>query len=437
MGLMIVFFSSSQGQSTSVLEGIYKSFADNSNFTSPQRFQDQQAGYWTGGGLMVRSRSQHLNPFNISLPHISAGCGKIDAFFGSLSIMKRDELVRLLQNIGSNALTYGFQLALKTAAPQVENLLSQLRKIVMDLNAMELESCQLAMNLVGGMLPKESQVASIHCQNMKRFGGEDAWGARNLCKSEDEVAKEVSRMKENVANQDILQGAYNLTWHIAKKLDFDEKTALFALSALGTIVSKKEGNKFKVVNHPGFGNEDSFLKAHLLGGAETNSYACGDKDKCLDLHKKHQRIPVEKSLKSYFMTWIHELEKSYQTNVLLSHKAEENISLLVDASSLPLLRYIEVSSATGNFTLLEDSLEFMSLQILIGRIKRLSTEIITALSILEKVQLEDSVIKSFKKQLFKVNEGLKLRARSYRTDTLWRLESQIKALETVVKSNKL
>lgn len=420
---------------SSVLQSIYSDFATQGNFTPPTRYQDQKAGYMSAGGLAVRSQSTQVNPFNLSLPKLNAGCGKIDAFFGSISFIQKEQLVQLLQNIGSSALSYGFQLALKTAAPEVEALLTELRDIVMKMNALELDSCQMGMNLVGGMLPKGSKAEQIHCQNLKQSGGEDSFGARQSCRELSDVTQEVSKMKTDTANQDVLQGEYNLTWHIAKKLNFDDQTATFALSALGTIISKKEDGRFRITSYRGFGAEEDFLEAYLKGGIKTDGYRC-EGSLCQDIKKHKFSLSQTSSLSNHFQKWIEQMRVSYSSNTLQGVRAQETIALLMDASSLPLLRYIEVSQATGAVGLLDDALDYIVRQILIKRIERLALEIKTALAVMAKIQLDDTVTEEFKNQIETITSSLKAQGRAYRRDSILRLEQELRAHELSVKSMK-
>lgn len=440
IGVMLLGGALSQAEASSVLQGIYHNFKEGANYTKPNSFHDQQAGYMTGGGMVMRTRNTHVNPFNLSLPSVNAGCGKVDMFFGSVSMMSRQELKQLLQGIGSSAATYAFQLALKTMAPEVENLMSKLRETIMKMNAVELNSCQMGMQLVGSALAKGSKAEEEHCKNMSMSTDTDYFGTREKCNDVNERNRKIRELKAKDNHQDILQGEYNLTWHIAKKLNFDEATAKFALSALGTVISKtdrtgprqEEGN-FRVETHYGFGAEEDFLEGYLKGGSQIDGYACVDRD-CTNVVKTRHSITKENSLLHYFSVWIETMTQSYKDNTMQPQRAAETIALLKDSSSLPLYRYIEISAATGAVGLLDEALEYMVRQLLIMRIERLSVEIKTALTAMSKIQLDDSVIDGFKNHIDKVTESLKKQGRGYRRDAIYRLEQTLKAHEKSVKA---
>lgn len=431
------------GQDTranSVLQGIYNNFKEGSNYTRPNSFHDQQAGYMTGGGMVVRTKNTNVNPFNLSLPRVNASCGKVDMFFGSMSLMSRQELKQLMQGIGSSAATYAFQLALKTMAPEVENLMSKLRETVMKMNAVELNSCQMGMQLVGSALAKGSKAEEEHCKNMSMTSDTDYFGTREKCNDVNERNRKMRELKSKAGHEDVLQGEYNLTWHIAKKLNFDEETARFAMSALGTVISKtdkfgpsQEEGSFRVETHYGFGAEEDFLEGYLKGGVQIDGYACVDQA-CTDVRKIKHSIDKQHALLTYFAKWIEVMRQSYMDNTMQPQRAAETIALLKDSSSLPLYRYIEVSAATGAVGLLDEALEYMVRQLLIMRTERLSVEIKTALTAMSKIQLDDSVIDGFKNHIDKVTENLKKQGRGYRRDAIYRLEQELKAHEKSVKA---
>ena len=119
----------------SALDRFFESLGGQVNQSTPGSYQDQAAGYYTGGGYVMRQNNAVIQPINISLPSLGAGCNSLDMYFGSLSFLQTDKLVQLGRQVMTGIPTYGFQLALKTMSPQIENMLSQLRKYVQDMNA--------------------------------------------------------------------------------------------------------------------------------------------------------------------------------------------------------------------------------------------------------------------------------------------------------------
>ena len=77
---------------SSALQRMFESLGSDTNVTTPGGFQDQAAGYYTGGGMVMRQKNKVVSPFNVSLPHLGIGCGGIDLYFGSISAIKGDLL---------------------------------------------------------------------------------------------------------------------------------------------------------------------------------------------------------------------------------------------------------------------------------------------------------------------------------------------------------
>lgn len=96
----------------SELNRFWNDLGATSTFTGPTTFQGQAAGYYTGGSLRVRSGTRTAQLGSIQLPSVEAGCGGIDIFSGSLSLISKNELVQLSKAIAANAVGYAFDLAL-------------------------------------------------------------------------------------------------------------------------------------------------------------------------------------------------------------------------------------------------------------------------------------------------------------------------------------
>ena len=110
------------------LDSFFKKLGASSNMTGAGAFKDQAAGYYTGGGFALRQGSTTINPINISLPKIGAGCNNMDMYMGSFSFIKSEQLVNMLRQIKSGVPTYATQLGLKTMAPMIETTLAEIRK---------------------------------------------------------------------------------------------------------------------------------------------------------------------------------------------------------------------------------------------------------------------------------------------------------------------
>ena len=97
------------------------------NYSKGRAFSSQSHGYYVGGSLYARMPIEEYQLFDVRGPRLKAGCGGIDMFMGSIAFIKKDELVKALRSIASNAAGYAFNLALQTFVPQIYNTINKLK----------------------------------------------------------------------------------------------------------------------------------------------------------------------------------------------------------------------------------------------------------------------------------------------------------------------
>jgi conjugative transfer pilus assembly protein TraH len=85
---------------------------------------------------------------SIQAPTVNAGCGGIDLHLGGFSFISKEQFVQTLRNIGSNALGYGFKIALQNICPTCDNVMTSLQNIADKANALNISSCQAAKGVV-------------------------------------------------------------------------------------------------------------------------------------------------------------------------------------------------------------------------------------------------------------------------------------------------
>jgi conjugative transfer pilus assembly protein TraH len=119
------------------------------NVTPADVYQSQGQTTMSLGGFSYRAPQRATNLFSFSPPGYKAGCGGIDAWLGAYGFVNMDAFVAALRNIGQNAVGYFFQLALKTMAPEIDGLLTDLSKTMNGLNQLQLSSCQSMKQYVG------------------------------------------------------------------------------------------------------------------------------------------------------------------------------------------------------------------------------------------------------------------------------------------------
>jgi conjugative transfer pilus assembly protein TraH len=414
----------------SALQKMFESLGGEVNTSSPGSFQDQAHGYYTGGGMVMRQKSKVVSPFNVSLPHLGMGCGGIDMYFGSISAIKGEEMVQLLRSMAAGIPTYAFQLAMKTMAPQLENLMAQIRKTVQDMNNMMLDSCQMSQNIVGGLFPTGTAASEIICQDAMRGSGEDWFGARKHCQKEGVADKKVADVRKK--SPDLLQGEYNLTWHVLQRMPQykeDKEFCYFIMTTIGTLISRKDDKdkqgRVKVHTIEGKGDQKSYMTAYLKGGI-TVGYACDENDRCLNPKLAEFNIKEADTMKAKTSKMIKTLFDKYIEDKKL---IDSELGFLNDAVNLPVYRYIQVAAAAGTPFIMEDASEYMALSVLLTQFDKISSEIIEALDNLQSIQLESTTIDGFKKNIQAMRGHIQGMMASADSTSIWRLTQVIQGYE--------
>jgi conjugative transfer pilus assembly protein TraH len=165
------------GSASADLGGDVQSFFNDINYqanlTKPGVYQGQQAGYYTGGGLYARVPVRTYTLASIQAPHFSAGCGGINLYSGGFSFINGQQFTQMLQNIGQNATSLAFLLALSVVSPQIQNAMSQVQTWMQQFNNFQINSCQTAAAAVGGvasLLGNDAQACA-----MQGVGNGDDW----------------------------------------------------------------------------------------------------------------------------------------------------------------------------------------------------------------------------------------------------------------------
>lgn len=121
------------------------------NVTEPGAVSNSRRGIIYGGGVQIRNNTMSANLLGWTAPRFSGGCGGLDLFGGSFSVISSDQIVAMLRSIASNAVGYMFQLALKTISAEIQQLLQDFMNQLMSQNIMQLNSCEIGMSIVDSM----------------------------------------------------------------------------------------------------------------------------------------------------------------------------------------------------------------------------------------------------------------------------------------------
>lgn len=118
------------------------------NVTDAGAYNTARRGVLSGGQIFIKMPTKRVNLLSATAPRITAGCGGINLYGGSFSFINADQFLENFQAIGANALGYGVKLALSSACPTCEQVMTSLEKTAQAINKMNMDSCQAAQGLV-------------------------------------------------------------------------------------------------------------------------------------------------------------------------------------------------------------------------------------------------------------------------------------------------
>lgn len=410
LGIACLIPSTSQSK---MIDRFFESLGGQVNHTTPGSFHDQAAGYYTGGGYIMRQKNPVVNPIQLSLPRLGVGCNSLDLYFGGFSFIKGEQLSQMFRAVTTGVPIYLTTLAIKELAPSIENAASPLLKKLQDISSMMFNGCQMSQQIVGGLWPKGTAASEQICMDQTRSDNVDWFGAKKHCERSDSIDRKVGQAKEKY--KDLLMGEYNLVWHVLQNLSesqghqnaavykSNKELAAFVMSVTGTLISRKEGDQLRTRVIEPRADQKEFIGAYLKGGT-TSLLVCEEGEKCLSpkitsvtIEDQIEEIGItHATMKSKVIHKIGNLRTKYRSKEALT---ADEISFLNDSVNLPVYKYIQVSVAAGTLFMMQDTAEYIAAMILLTQFDRVMSEVLEAVDALQKIQLEDTAIAEFKHNL--------------------------------------
>jgi conjugative transfer pilus assembly protein TraH len=322
--------------------------------TGPTAFQGQSAGYYTLGNVWTRFPQKTTGIANLQLPSARAGCGGIDLFAGSFSFINASEIVAMLKAVANNAVGFAFSLAIDTVCPECSKIMQEFSQKAQLMNNLNINSCELAQGLVGGIWPKGDLADKAICEAIGNSEGifTDYAAAKHGCGTRGQRASTSSQGggKYDDVNPGV---ARNYTWTILKKSaffspggTFDRELAEYAMTLIGTIiyVPPKDSEPGKFV--PFAGDASSTLVTALLDGTQGSSvkvFDCDEPDKCLNPTFKTLNIATSRALRPRVAALIDGMVDAIRTDTAITEPQKE----LLQVASIPLYKILTVQAAYG------------------------------------------------------------------------------------------
>lgn len=398
--LMIFQFEDVFGGIGEDLQNFFNKMGSSTNVTTPGSFYDQAGGYYSGGGIAIRNKSRDIDLVDLQMPSMSAGCGGISLFNGGFSFVSRKELIEALKTIGANAVGYTFKLAMQTMAPSVDNTITHWFNKMLEVTRSNINSCEIATTLVGGLMPKH-KIASKHiCTSLGSMSGrlKDWAAARHDCGSEEGYQETMLKKNSEEEYKDILVDDFNVAWEVLKKNKYlydDKELAQLCMTITGTIVSIKGAKKNrKVKTFPSRADSDDLIKG-LFDGGNVKIYRCDEVDKCLNVHSKDVKIAAS-GLSNKVQQTLQEITRK----AVEDEEFKENEIDFIHSVKLPLFKFINVLAAYKNANLtLTEYTDIVSIDLIHHYITEIIDVMLAEATNLRNAQVSDEEITTFIRQL--------------------------------------
>ena len=340
--LSSIFCSVSVASVNGDLGNFFTSLGYDGNITQSHAYHGQEAGYYSAGSMFLRNQVRNIQLIHIDTPEFSAGCAGCGAYLGGFSFINSDQLVAMAKKIMSNAAGYMFDLALETTVPELKSVKDYIQKLANEINNLNVNSCEAAQDLVGGLWPKTQASQQQICKDIgtQNNAFSDWASARQGCgvgggfsDQMNAASSDPGYKKEVVINK-------NLVWDSLKNNSFlgnDDNLLEFLMSLSGTIIFDNQG---KATFVPSLADNQGLIKAFLYGG-QGSVWQCNSFAKCLGVSKGSISISNDKALVNQVSEMIIQIINSVQQDTGIT---QQQIGF-INSTSVPILKFITVLSS--------------------------------------------------------------------------------------------
>lgn len=223
------------------MQELFDSVNSQGNVSNPAVLQGQTMNLYTGGSLFMRMPKRTYQLATVTPPSWNAGCGGIDLFLGGFSFINKEQFVAMLRNIGSNALGYGFKLAIQNLCPTCDNVMQALQATAQAANRLNMDSCEAAKGIVNAAVPDSWTRGKQNAA--KNFGVDtnifenitDAW--TNVMSSESRANQAVTSAASSRPEAKDQLPTGNVVWKALKKLDgITDEQRMILMSMIGSMI---------------------------------------------------------------------------------------------------------------------------------------------------------------------------------------------------------
>ncbi len=358
---LLCFPAISMANIQSSLDNIFNNMSVYANTTAPRAYQGQQAGYYSGGSLYARTAVSNVQLVEVDVPTFSAGCGGIDLYMGGFSFVNKQAINNMSREIMNSAGAYAFKLALAEVTPLIKNVMTEVQDIADKANKMNINSCETAEELVGGVWPKTQAAQQQVCRDVGSSKSlfSDWTEARQGCTTSAEKYNYEDTMKTGKGEdqyKNMILDDGNIVWNALKENSLvgnDPELAEFLMSLSGSIIISnsvdKNGQKSnKITNLESLSKDHDLFQSILYGntsgkagGEKAKIYKCDESDKCLNPSIVEINISPDSSLSAH----VRNLLISISNKIISDEKLTDEEMGLIQSTRIPIYKILNVQAA--------------------------------------------------------------------------------------------
>lgn len=324
------------------------------NATGATSLEAQSAGYYTLGSMYARTPVKNTQIASVTMPSIKAGCGGINMHNGGFSFLNSAEMTKTLKAISNNSSTFALQLSLETLSPVIARKVEELMTWMQRINQININSCETAASLVGGVWPRHERASQTICSTLANNSGiaADFAQSRHNCYADKEGTQSKIRSKNKELYDKLAVENVNLAWAAIKDSGLfgdlsspdtaDAQLAQLFMTLSGTLIIRGgDTPKYEFIS--GRMAHNDIIQA-LMDGGEIRYHKCDSTDKCLNISREgnNQTIKETDAFKSKIDKLMYALLSKVRNDEALT---EEEKSFLNNKAQIPLYKILNVYSA--------------------------------------------------------------------------------------------
>lgn len=242
---VLLTLTPAQANINAEMQDMFNAMGAVGNVTEPGAFRGQSRNLYTGGSLSMRVPQRNFQLFSLQAPSFKHGCGGIDLFGGAFSFVNSEQLVAMLQNIGSVAVTQAFLLALDSISPEIGKTLKTMQEWAQKFNGMAINSCEAGQALAHGVFGEMNEAKSHACRSVKSGSGATPDYAKSWfeCNSQGPggTVSTAQGANNKLKFSTFVDG--NVMWRALQGINgIDDSTRELLMSFTGTYIIKRNGD---------------------------------------------------------------------------------------------------------------------------------------------------------------------------------------------------